>query len=99
MHAFDTILHFITVSKLNLVQRSSEDLTRSGSDSGLESWRHRQGSGNNNTSTVPVGLTMMSPETPPDPRMDNEHWSENEFTDSEPDEPKKAETSPLEVIL
>lgn len=88
----------IRVNKLSLGQRSSEDLTRSGSDSGLESWRHRQGSGNNNTSTVPVGLTMMSPESPPDPRLGNDQWSDNEFTDSEPEEARQMEmvTSPLE---
>ena len=49
-----------TVNKLNLVQHSNEDLTRSSSDSGMESWRHRQGSGNNN-STVPQVRLQRKP--------------------------------------
>ena len=87
----------IAVNKLNL-QHSSEDLNVSGSDSGRESWK-RQGSGSNNTSTVPVGLTMMSPETPTDPRPENDRWSDVEYTDSEPEVDKNSNqhTSPIEV--
>lgn len=87
------------VNKLNL-QRSSEELNVSGSDSGMESWK-RQGSGGNSVSTVPVGLTMMSPETPTDPRPENDRWSDVEYTDSEPEVDKNSNnhTSPLEVRL
>ncbi|XP_053404396.1 guanine nucleotide exchange factor DBS-like isoform X1 [Mercenaria mercenaria] len=94
MNQFDEI----RVNKLNLIQRSSEDLPRSGSDSGMESWRHRQGSGNNCSSTVPVGLTMMSPVTPPDPRLQTDQWSDDDYTDSEPETERRPNqhTSPLE---
>ena len=101
LHTCITLNILITVNKLNLIQRSSEDLPRSGSDSGMESWRHRQGSGNNNSSTVPVGLTMMSPETPPDPRLVADRWSDDDYTDSEPETERKGNqhTSPLEVCI
>ncbi|KAL4220707.1 guanine nucleotide exchange factor DBS [Mactra antiquata] len=97
MNQFDEI----RVNKLNLTQRSSEDLPRSGSDSGMESWRHRQGSGYNNTSTVPIGLGMMSPETPPDPRYIQDRWSDQDYTDSEPELDRKQglHTSPLEQFV
>ena len=70
----------------------------------MESWRHRQGSGNNNQSTVPIGLGMMSPETPPDPPLDNQHWSdEDDFTDSDPEIDRRhrngQHVSPIEVIF
>ena len=75
--------------------------------SGVESWRHRQGSGNNNISTVPIGLGMMSPETPPDPPENNNQWSEGEedFTDSDPElDPHRQNrteqhVSPIEVAF
>ncbi|XP_052783921.1 guanine nucleotide exchange factor DBS-like isoform X3 [Mya arenaria] len=88
----------IKLTRLNLGDNSPEDLTRSGSDSGMESWRHRQGSGNNNSSTLPQGLAMLSPETPPDTRERSERWSDVSYTDSEPEvETKKGQhTSPLE---
>ncbi|XP_053404397.1 guanine nucleotide exchange factor DBS-like isoform X2 [Mercenaria mercenaria] len=97
MNQFDEI----RVNKLNLIQRSSEDLPRSGSDSGMESWRHRQGSGNNCSSTVPVGLTMMSPVTPPDPRLQTDQWSDDDYTDSEPETERRPNqhTSPLEQFV
>lgn len=48
---------------------------------------------------------MMSPETPPDPPLDNNHWSEeDDFTDSDPEldprRPRKEQhVSPIEVIF
>lgn len=46
---------------------------------------------------------MMSPETPPDPPLDNNHWSEeDDFTDSDPEldgrqHRREQHISPVEV--
>ena len=49
---------------------------------------------------------MMSPETPPDPPINNNHWSDGEedFTDSDPElDPRRQRNeqhiSPVEVSL
>ncbi|KAK3596722.1 hypothetical protein CHS0354_025019 [Potamilus streckersoni] len=96
MNQFDEI----KVSHLNLMQRSTEDEAQqpvSANDS-LESWRYRQGSGNNNTSTVPVGLEMMSPESPLQEHMDEgEGWSSGELSNSDDERMgEKKNVSPVE---
>ncbi|KAL3847149.1 hypothetical protein ACJMK2_018078, partial [Sinanodonta woodiana] len=97
MNQFDEI----KVSHLNLMQRSTDDEPQQpayGKDSSLESWRYRQGSGNNNTSTVPVGLEMMSPESPPQEHMDEEEgWSSGELSNSDDERMgEKKNVSPVE---
>lgn len=55
----------------------------------------QHGSGSN--ATVPIGLEMMSPESPPD-ENDDDGWSSGEFSDSD-EETRKDHISPIEVSI
>ncbi|XP_021347383.1 guanine nucleotide exchange factor DBS-like isoform X3 [Mizuhopecten yessoensis] len=93
MNQFDQLKSKFDVHHLNLAGKSEEDLQNLSEDLPcnnsryVDNWRsNRQASCNNNAPTVPQGLEMMSPESPPAPPHDDDGWSSGEFTNSDEDE-------------
>ncbi|KAK3095367.1 hypothetical protein FSP39_013819 [Pinctada imbricata] len=92
MNQFDQL----KVHHRNVHGMSQEDLfnlTSSSNNSSryVDNWKtHNVMIFNNNTPTVPQGLEMMSPESPPHGNQNQEAWSSDEYSDGEGEKVKQS---------